>query len=463
MLTMSKNVSRRTGAFLCALILIVLTAFPAVPVSAASTALDSEGYPVAPDLVSENAILIDADTGAILYEKNAREKSYPASTTKILTGLLACENDSLGDTVTFSSAAANSVQYGDSTLGFKTGEQVTVEQALYGLLLYSANEMAYELAEYTAGSLSAFVDMMNARAQAVGATDTHFANASGLYNANHYTTAYDMALIARECFKNPTFMQIDQTTYYEIGPTNKTDETRRFNNRNKLLPGLSHGYAYCTGGKTGYVDEGGDTYVGSAEKDGMRLIVVLFRSTEDGRFDDAQALFTWGFSAFTHYPLSDIASAANFTGTDFLKSAASSGAGSFGFTTSYITAPAGTDLKSVTMSSEGSGDFDALSSIASPVTFVLGSHTVGTSTLRLNAGVSSAGIVLPDDLPAADVTADAPSTRGSFVISLWIPVIAAVWYLVYRWRKAAKLRAQRRSQIIELRRRRERDSRRTRL
>ena len=94
---------------------------------------------------------------------------------------------------------------------------------------------------------------------------------------------------------------------------------------------------------------------------------------------------------------------------------------------------------------------------------MLGSHTVGTSTLRLNAGVSSAGIVLPDDLPAADVTAAAPSTRGSFVISLWIPVIAAVWYLVYRWRKAAKLRAQRRSQIIELRRRRERDSRRTRI
>jgi D-alanyl-D-alanine carboxypeptidase len=458
-----KKIFRRIGAFLCASAILVLAAFPAVPVSAALAAPDAEGYPAAPDLVSENAILIDADTGAILYEKNAREKSYPASTTKILTGLLACENDSLGDTVTFSSAAANSVKYGDSTLGFRTGEEVTVEQALYGLLLYSANEVAYELAEYTAGSLSAFVDMMNARAQAAGAADTHFANASGLYDASHYTTAYDMALIARECFKNPTFMQIDHTTYYEIGPTNKTEETRKFYNRNKLLPGLSHGYTYCTGGKTGYVDEGGDTYVGSAEKDGMRLIVVLFRSTEDGRFDDAQSLFEWGFSSFTHYALSDIASAANFTGTNFLKNAsASSGTCSFSFTTSYITAPTGTDLKNVTMSSGSSGDFDALSSISSPVTFMLGSHTVGTSTLQLTSGISSAGIVLPDDLPAAEITSVTYASRNSFVISLWIPVIAAVLYLIYRWRKAAKLREQRRSQIIQLRRRRDRDSRRTR-
>lgn len=461
---LNKNIFRRTIAFLCTFVIFMLAVYPAAPVQAATTttALDEDGYPTAPDLVSENAILIDADTGAILYEKNAHEKSYPASTTKILTGLLACENDSLTDTVTFSSTAANSVEYGDSTLGFRTGEEVTVEQALYGLLLYSANEVAYELAEYTAGSLSAFVDMMNARAQAVGATDTHFANASGLYDANHYTTAYDMALIARECFKNPTFMQIDSTTYYEIGPTNKTDETRKFYNRNKLLPGLSHGYAYCTGGKTGYVDEGGDTYVGSAEKDGMRLIVVLFRSTEDGRFDDAEALFEWGFRSFSHYALSSIASAANFTGTNFLKSASSlSGSYSFGFTTSYITAPTGADLKNVTMTSDsGTGNFDALSSISAPVTFMLGDHTVGTSTLQLNTGISSAGIVLPDDLPAASGSVLTTTTKKSVVISLWIPVIAAILYLIYRWRKAAKLREQRRSQIIQLRRRRDRDSRR---
>lgn len=461
---MKKNVLKRFGAFLCAFVICAAWAVSsAVPVSAATTAAkrDEEGYPVAPDLYSQNAILIDADTGAILYEKNAREKSYPASTTKILTGLLACENDTLSDTITFTAEAANSVTFGDATLGFLRGEQLTVEQALYGLLLYSANELAYMLAQYTAGSLSAFVDMMNERAQAVGAKDTHFANASGLYDANHYTTAYDMALIARECFKNPTFMQIDSTTYYEIGPTNKTDTTRKFNNRNKLLPGLSHGYEYCTGGKTGYIDEGGDTYVGSAEKNGMRLIVVLFRSGENERFDDAESLFEWGFNNFSHYQLSSVPSAANFTSTGFLSSASlAKSSSTFGFTTSYITAPNGTDISNVTMGPDttDTSSFDVVSSIATPVTFTLGSHTVGTSTLQLTHG-QTAGIVLPDDLPRTESASAAVSTRSSFVINLWIPVAILLIYFIYRWRKAAQIRAQRRRQIIQMRRRRDRDRR----
>lgn len=158
-----------------------------------------------------NGILIDADTGAILYEKNAYTKCYPASTTKILTGLLTVENCSMDETVTFSRAAANSVTWEDSNLATKVGEQYTVEQALYGLLLYSANEIAYGLAEHVGGSLENFVEMMNARARELGAVNTHFANASGLYDPNHYTTAYDMAMIARGCYNNSTFVNIDST------------------------------------------------------------------------------------------------------------------------------------------------------------------------------------------------------------------------------------------------------------
>ncbi|MGI5989838.1 MAG: D-alanyl-D-alanine carboxypeptidase family protein [Lachnospiraceae bacterium] len=455
---MNKKLLRRFTAFLCAFVMCTaLAAEASVTVSADTASLDEEGYPVAPDLVSEIAILIDADTGAVLYEKNAHEKSYPASTTKILTGLLACENDTLSDTITMSYEAASSVSYGDSTLGFLTGEELTVEQALYGLLLYSANELAYALAEYTAGSLSAFVDMMNERAQAVGATETHFANASGLYDADHYTTAYDMALIARECFKNPTFMQIDSTTYYEIGPTNKTDETRQFYNRNKLLPGLSYGYDYCTGGKTGYVDEGGYTYVGSAEKDGMRLIVVLFRSGEYDRFTDAETLFEWGFDNFSHYSLTDVPSANSFTGSSYLKSRTGTMSSyGFSFTTSYITAPNSADVSTVTMTSD-STSYDTVDNVSTSVTFTLGSHTVGTSTLQLSLN-STAGIDLPDDLPAAEISDEAATTRNSFVINLWIPIIALLIYLICRWRKAAKIRAERRKQIIQMRRRRDRES-----
>ena len=345
------------------------------------------------NITAESAIVMDINSGAILYEKNMDDKHYPASITKIMTTLLCLENSSLTDKVLFSAHAVNSIEPGSSHISIVPNEIMPMEDCLYGIMLMSANEACNGVAEHVAGSIPAFVDMMNAKAKSLGCKNTHFNNPNGLFDEKHYTTAYDMALIARECFKNPTFMQIDSTTYYEIGPTNKTDETRKFYNRNKLLPGLSHGYAYCTGGKTGYVDEGGDTYVGSAEKDGMRLIVVLFRSTEDGRFDDAEALFEWGFRSFSHYALSSIASAANFTGTNFLKSASSlSGSYSFGFTTSYITAPTGADLKNVTMTSDsGTGNFDALSSISAPVTFMLGDHTVGTSTLQLNTGISSAG------------------------------------------------------------------------
>ena len=147
--------------------------------STQQSAQSGVSWPEAPEISAGNGILIDADTGAILYEKNAYTKCYPASTTKILTGLLTVENCSMDETVTFSRAAANSVTWEDSNLATKVGEQYTVEQALYGLLLYSANEIAYGLAEHVGGSLENFVEMMNARARELGAVNTHFANASG--------------------------------------------------------------------------------------------------------------------------------------------------------------------------------------------------------------------------------------------------------------------------------------------
>lgn len=156
----------------------------------------------------------------------------------------------MDETVTFSRAAANSVTWEDSNLATKVGEQYTVEQALYGLLLYSANEIAYGLAEHVGGSLENFVEMMNARARELGAVNTHFANASGLYDPNHYTTAYDMAMIARGCYNNSTFVNIDSTEdTYTIGPTNLTGESRTFRHRHQMLKGRPMYYEYCKGGK----------------------------------------------------------------------------------------------------------------------------------------------------------------------------------------------------------------------
>ena len=237
-------------------------------------------WPQAPDIVAQSAILIDADTGAILYEKDAHAKGYPASTTKILTGLLTIENCGLDETVTFSSAAANSVTYEDASLGTKAGEQYSVEQALYGLLLYSANEIAYGLAEHVSGSLAAFTELMNKRAKELGAINTHFANASGLHDVNHYTTAYDMAMIAKGCYNNSTFVNIDSTsTTYTIPPTNKTDTARNFKHRHLMLKGRQYYYEYCKGGKTGFTDQAGYTLVTFAEKDDMRMFQIRRQRT----------------------------------------------------------------------------------------------------------------------------------------------------------------------------------------
>lgn len=388
---------------------------------------DELEWPEAPELVSGAAILMDADTGAILYEKNAYERNYPASTTKILTGLLVAQNNALSDVVTFSSDAANSVSLEDATLASKTGEQFTVEQALYGLLLHSANEMAYALAEHTSGSLSAFVDKMNETAKNAGALDTHFANASGLYDANHYTTAYDMALIARMCFNNPTFLTIDSATTYTIPATNKTSQERVFNNRNLLLPGRLYGYEYCVGGKTGFVGEGGYTYVSYAMKNGMRLICVCFKSTADGRFQDAKSLFEWGFNHFTKIPITGTALISQFSTISYLSSTRfNSKSVVSGFDGSYVTVPKDTSLGQVAIAEDSKHDVQSTDTeVDVPINFMYGDHVVGTANITFSSAESN-----QDEsslLPYADSSNSSNSSQPfAVVINVWIVVIALV-------------------------------------
>ena len=275
-----KKYIKKTLSMVTATTIIAVTVFSmAAPVAAATGSTDtSAAWPDAPSITCESAILIDADTGSILYEKDAYRKCYPASTTKILTGLLTIENCNLSDTMTISTNAANSVNpYEDANLSMKAGEQITVEQALYGLLLYSANEIAYALAEQVAGTADAFVDMMNNKAKELGAINTHFANPSGLYNANHYTTAYDMAMIARGCYNNASFVNIDSTSSSYTIPATNMSAQRTIRHRHKMLKDREFYYEYCKGGKTGFTDESLMTLVTFAEKDGMRLICVVLR------------------------------------------------------------------------------------------------------------------------------------------------------------------------------------------
>ena len=180
------------------------------------TAYAAAEWPSEISISADGGILMDINSEAVLFEKNSHEPYYPASITKILTALIVIENCGLDETVTFSNTAVNSLEPNSSILGARAGDTLSVRDCLYALLLQSANEVANALAEHCAGSIDAFAEKMNEKAAELGCTDSHFANPSGLNNPNHYVSAYDMALIAKAAFNNPTFVEVDSTTYYDV-------------------------------------------------------------------------------------------------------------------------------------------------------------------------------------------------------------------------------------------------------
>lgn len=457
---MNKFIKRFTAAALAltTLTLSVLCVYN-TPVMADETTNSQTdmGWPSAPDIASQSAILIDADTGAILYERNAHEKSYPASTTKILTGLLTIENCSMNETVTFSQAAANSVNpIEDANLGTLAGEQYTVEQALYGLLLYSANEIAYGLAEHVSGNMSSFVDLMNERAKELGALNTHFNNASGLYSQDHYTTAYDMARIARACYNNATFVNIDSSyTNYTIPATNLYPNNRIFKHRHKMLKDREYYYEYCKGGKTGFTDESQYTLVTFAEKDGMRLICVLFKCPEENtRFVDTRTLFDWGFANFEKVTSSSNQVSSLFSNSNYYASSVFSKHNiDFDLDATYITIPNDGDTGAITM--EVDKNYSASSSngnLTSQINFIYKDNIVGASSLVISsANTKHAGSNLPFKSAAEDEDSIAP--RFCLKINIWILVAIGIVILLVIYGISAHKQTQRRNLRMRNRRR----------
>lgn len=250
------------------------------------------------------AILIEPDTGAVLYSKNPDEKLYPASITKIMTGLLAVEKLNLSDTITITSEMIDSLPTDAARQGISPGEVITVKDCLYSLMLRSNNDMAVALAFAVAGSEEEFARMMTERARSIGAVNTNFANASGLHDENHYTTARDMALITKEAISNPTFAAIWSTDEYTMAATNMEESFTIWHRHDMLVSGRANYYQYACGGKTGYTDEAGRTLVTCALKDGMKLISVILFSTNDVVFNDTKELFNYGFNNFKKITIS---------------------------------------------------------------------------------------------------------------------------------------------------------------
>ncbi len=247
-----------------------------------------------PEVAAEGAVLLNAATGEVLYGKNQDKQFYPASITKVMTALVVLEHCNLNETVTFSEAATTNLESGAVALGVSAGDQLTVEQSLYGLLLKSANEIGNGLAEHVSGSVSAFADLMNAKAKELGCKNTHFANPHGLNNENHKTTPYDMALILRAAVANDTFRKIDTTTSYEF-PAIKNSAARTITMGHKMMYKTdSRYYEGIIGGKTGYTSKAGNTLVTAVERDGVRLIAVVMKANGT-HYTDTKAMLDYGF------------------------------------------------------------------------------------------------------------------------------------------------------------------------
>ena len=256
-------------------------------------------WPQGPDTYSETAVLMDADTGAILYNKGMDEKRYPASITKIMTALLALEHSSLDEEVTFTEECLADQTSDSGNLGMKVGEVLTMRQCLMALMIRSANDVATQIAVHVAGSVSAFADMMNQRAQELGCVNTHFVNASGMPDENHYTTAHDMALIFQQAIKNQDFLDIIGTQSFTIEPTNMNPESRVLNTHHALLSATApEHYDGCFGGKTGVTEASKNTLVSGATRDGMTLIAVAMRADAGQVCQDHISMFDYGFNNF---------------------------------------------------------------------------------------------------------------------------------------------------------------------
>ncbi len=259
-----------------------------------------EYWPEGPQIAGDSAVVMEASTGTVLFEKNSHDHCYPASITKIMTSLLAVKNSGMEEEVTFSKEAVYNTE--GSGISRDVGEVMTMRNCLYGLMLESANECGYAIAEHTGGNYDNFINMMNDEAKRLGCKDTHFNNPHGLPDEDHWTCAYDMALISREALKNDLFRMIVNTRRYSIPPTNKHQEETYLSNHHKMRNNYKgdeqYLYEYCIGGKTGYTSVAGSTLVTFAEKDGMTLICVVMRETSPNHYTDTRALFDYCFENY---------------------------------------------------------------------------------------------------------------------------------------------------------------------
>lgn len=307
------------------------------------TTLNKKATP--PEIVAEAGVVIEASSGTVLYNKNMDEKMYPASITKILTTLLALENSSLTEQVTYSHYSVFSLEPGAANVAMDEGEIISMKDTLNAVMLASANECANAAGEHVAKktdayskkiaklsssgktydesevAISVFADMMNQRAKQAGAKNSHFKNPNGLFDKDHYTTCYDMAMIMREAIKNEAFLKLESNYSYTIGKTNKMSEERPFTNRHAMMNPYKPEYdETIIAGKTGYVDQSGNTLVTVSKHEDMTLISVVMKTDTYNVYSDTKAILDYGFNNYEAVNVSNEENRFSLAGDDFFTS-----------------------------------------------------------------------------------------------------------------------------------------------
>lgn len=238
-----------------------------------------------PTVSADHAILIERESGDVLFEKNAYDQKAIASITKVMTAIIAIESGQMEETVTTSRRA---IYTEGSSLYLEQGERMILEDLTYGLMLRSGNDAAVAISEHIGNSVEGFVYLMNQKAQWIGMNDTYFTNPHGLHSESHYSTAYDMAILMQYAINNQNFRIISGTTTYKA-----QNKSYAWQNKNKLLTSI---YEYCTGGKTGFTKKAGRTLITTAEKNGVELIAVTLNAPDDWR--DHIQMYERGFEQY---------------------------------------------------------------------------------------------------------------------------------------------------------------------
>ena len=304
MITRIRSFFTVLAVFLC----FALLCLPALAAEAEDIAPENtveypaESWPAGPELAAGSACLLETSSGLDLYSLNGHKRMYPASTTKLLTCVVAMDYvTDLKDTVKFSEKAVLSVPQDGSTIGIDPGQYLSVEETLLGILVGSANECSNAIAEYCCGSIEAFVEAMNKKAKELGCTDSHFANTNGYHDEAHYTSAHDLALIGRAFFENDYLRGIGNTRNYHFVAKPGQPDDFWLKNKHQLING-DLPFQGVIGGKTGYTSLAGQTLVTGAERDGMRLVAVVMKEVSPAQFTETEQLLKYGFENFSLIP-----------------------------------------------------------------------------------------------------------------------------------------------------------------